>query len=904
MELDGQAWDEVDEAVARLEKSWHASRGAELSQLVLGLAHPVRRLVLVTLIKVDQEYRWEAGHRKTLEEYLAEWPELRDTPDAIGELLTAECVTRAAREGLPTAKELQTRFPDVFSQIDLAIIEAEVESGSALVQNMNRAPSRPNTLQQTLDSTPSQKSDPPAMIARECFGRYEIRGLLGRGGMGTVYRAYDTHLEREVALKIPHFDPSLEPVVIERLIREAKAAASIEHPNICTIFDAGQVGETPFIAMRLIEGRSLAARMQDSPMDPHEAVQIVRKLAVALETAHSHGIVHRDIKPSNVMIDQTGEPQLTDFGLARRTRGEGKLAEGQPNRAAQRPQEGHLTVSGAFMGTPAYMSPEQAKGDPVDSRSDVYGAGVLLYQMVTAKLPFPTDGPLDKVLNRIASSEPPSPRTFCPELDVSLEAICLKAIAKRPADRYRSAAELAETLERYRQNTRKSRGLLSRRRIWLALAAAGGFLFGTTFIITVVTNRGMLVIETLDEHVKVSVLKDGREVAIVDTKTGNGITLHAGQYTLDLTGGEEGLRLSTNQFVLRRGDRAIVRVQRSEPPDVVWDARFNLPEYDEISEIKLTPDGKHLIVFCNTESSEIDAGSDKRRFVARVVKLVSDTGALVGDKRVALRRRVTCCGWVDSGGNIYLTSKWGGYTLWKFDPELRNQLWSYTGASGFEYVENVVTDASGSVYAAGYEGSNPSFGSKCVKLDPNGKLLWQCVSKHTEGHDHYTRGLALDSKGNLFRAGWDHPDPENSFSNHGRIMGHSGVDGSEIMNQQVAEPNSRVGGILIDGHDCLYVAYTYNRCTKVGQTTGKERTVVQKRDRRGNVLWEYLFDAEGMYVHRHDENNGWHFYSSEYADLSLRPCLEVTTIPEPTTISLIGMGVVGLLACRRQKSRN
>jgi anti-sigma factor RsiW len=261
------------------------------------------------------------------------------------------------------------------------------------------------------------------------FGRYRILKLLGKGGMGAVYLAHDTQLDRPVALKVPYLAAD-EPRVLERFYREARAAATILHPNICPLHDVGEVAGTPYLTMAYIEGKPLSEFAAARPLTPRQSGLLVRKLALALQEAHQKGVIHRDLKPSNVMIDRRGEPIIMDFGLARRTRA----------------GDARLTQHGAVLGTPAYMPPEQVSGDieATGPASDVYSLGVILYELLTGRLPFTGDAMA--MLSQVLLDEPPAPSELRPDLDPALEGICLNAMAKKIEDRYASMAELAAAL--------------------------------------------------------------------------------------------------------------------------------------------------------------------------------------------------------------------------------------------------------------------------------------------------------------------------------------------------------------------------------------------------------------------------------------------------------------------------
>jgi hypothetical protein len=339
-----------------------------------------------------------------------------------------------------------------------------------------------------VQETPPEQDRGTVRIAEMRSDRYEIRAVLGRGGMGTVYRAFDTQLQREVALKIPSVGPGDDPSFRERFFREARAVSRIRHPNICEVFDAGQSGEACYIAMALIEGQSLAARLQEGPLDCRPAAELLLKLARALAAVHAAGVIHRDLKPQNVMLDRQGEPLLTDFGLAR------------PLQA-----EGQMTDSFSVLGTPAYMSPEQMRGQRATVASDIYGLGVILYQVLTGQPPF--SGPLGELSLNVVRGNPPRPSRLRPEVDPALEGICLKAMAKRPADRYQSAEEFADALRCYLDGTPQPRA--ARRRIrwwaWVALSAALVGVLLLAIIIQIRTDKARIRVEVDSPDAEVTV---------------------------------------------------------------------------------------------------------------------------------------------------------------------------------------------------------------------------------------------------------------------------------------------------------------------------------------------------------------------------------------------------------------
>ena len=266
------------------------------------------------------------------------------------------------------------------------------------------------------------------LIGRK-LGNYEIVEELGRGGMAAVYRAHQPSLNRDVAIKVLAPQLSFDQQFVERFQREARAAAKLRHPNIVVIHDVARQQEIYYIVMELLEGRTLKQLIEDEgSLSPDRATRIAQQVAGALDYAHEQGFVHRDIKPANIFVGKNDHTTLTDFGIAK---------------AATETQ--HLTRTGMLIGTPEYMSPEQAEGEMVDYRTDLYALGVVLYQMLAGRAPFQSTTP-HATLHAVIYEPPPPLRQLRPDLTPALESVVMKSISKQPADRYQSGGEMVAAL--------------------------------------------------------------------------------------------------------------------------------------------------------------------------------------------------------------------------------------------------------------------------------------------------------------------------------------------------------------------------------------------------------------------------------------------------------------------------
>ena len=267
------------------------------------------------------------------------------------------------------------------------------------------------------------------------FGDYELLEEIARGGMGVVYKARQISLNRIVALKMILAGQLACDEDVKRFHAEAEAAANLDHGGIVPIYEVGEHDGQHYFSMGYVEGPTLADKLREGPLSPHEAARLTRSVSEAVAFAHQHGVIHRDLKPANVLLDPDGHPRVTDFGLAKRVAG-----------------DSNLTATGQVLGTPSYMSPEQAAGKTalVGPLSDVYSVGAILYELLTGKPPFRAATPVDTLI-QVLDNQPVSPRLLNPQVPHDLEIICLKCLEKEPPHRYESAQELTDDLDRFLQ---------------------------------------------------------------------------------------------------------------------------------------------------------------------------------------------------------------------------------------------------------------------------------------------------------------------------------------------------------------------------------------------------------------------------------------------------------------------
>jgi serine/threonine protein kinase/DNA-binding SARP family transcriptional activator len=351
------------------------------------------------------EKTWQTGPRPSIKEYLGSAPEPARS-ELLTELIALDIAYRQQAGEVPDADEYRARFPSLPLQF------------ASLLDD--QTPASPESLPETV-------GEPPTVPG------YEILGVLGRGGMGIVYKARHRHLQRLVALKMILAGGHAGPQELARFRVEAEAVARLQHPNIVLIYEVGELQGLPYCVLEFVDGGSLAKKLAGTPQPPREAAHLVATLAGAVHAGHQRGVVHRDLKPDNVLLTVDGTPKVADFGLAK------KLDA----------STGH-TPSHAIVGTPSYMAPEQARGQgkQVGPAADVYALGAIFYEALTGRPPFKAATPMETML-QVVSDEPVPPRRLQPAVPVELETISLKCLSKEPAHRYPSAAALTDDLNRF-----------------------------------------------------------------------------------------------------------------------------------------------------------------------------------------------------------------------------------------------------------------------------------------------------------------------------------------------------------------------------------------------------------------------------------------------------------------------
>lgn len=521
-----------------------------------------------------------------IEEHLSECSDCCDTLLNLKD----DTFTGLVRSLPETPESLDVAMPDDTAMSDTASADAAADQEAAtelparqLVADLtDGAVANDDSIHAATMLLPSvQRSESDALpIDLQNHPRYHIVELIGRGGMGNVYRAEHRLMNREVALKLINSQLIRHPQAIERFRREVQAAAKLTHPNIVTAYDAEQAGDVHFLVMEFVEGTDLASVVQQrGPMSVVEACECIRQAAEGLQHAHEKGMVHRDIKPHNLMLSAEGQVRILDFGLAgfvtesalgshvRQNVGELAIDGGDSTTTPPSGDGGyevtaaHLTTAGSVMGTPDYIAPEQIQdAHSADIRADIYSLGCTFWFLLTGKPPFEAENVLAK-LKAHAEHSLPALASVRDGVPTELSIIVARMMAKNPTERFQTPAEVVAALAPFKQAVSPPG-----RRIGRAVAAA--FLFAALVLAAVVirvqTDKGDFEIQATDE---VAVLIEKSGVKIRDTVTGREYSLkpgkhpiRSGEYQIDVTELPSGLELSTDKFRITRGGEERVRV--------------------------------------------------------------------------------------------------------------------------------------------------------------------------------------------------------------------------------------------------------------------------------------------------------------------------------------------------------